>query len=178
MNFKDKEEGELSLDEVEIPVKIDPNGGYERSNTTKETFKRLSTFADAREDVVELRRDLSVKLYRPMGLHETGRLVSRLRYLSMTLGTTAKQQLSKAVKTAFLKVAEKKDRTMTAEERIKLSGNEKMIYEWLGKPRHTAGLWNGLTEEAKVEAIKEVSEMMEDHVWFHLNRLAYDVGEI
>ena len=99
VNFSDKEEGELNLEEVEIPVKIDPNGGYERSNTTKETFKRLATFADAGEEVVELRRDLSVKLYWPMGLHETGRLVSRLRYLSMTLGTTARQ-----TKKAILKI--------------------------------------------------------------------------
>ena len=83
------------LEEVEIPVKIDPNGGYERSNTTKESFRRLLTFADAGEEVVELRRDLDVKLYKPMGLMGPTRLVSRLRYLSMALGTTAKQQLSK-----------------------------------------------------------------------------------
>ena len=100
--YHETEEGELTLEEVKIPVKIDPNGGYERANTTKEMFKRLLTFADAGEEVVELKRDLSVKLYCPMGLHKVGRLVSRLRYLSMTLGTTAKQQLSKAVKTTFL----------------------------------------------------------------------------
>ena len=112
----EKEEGSY-LEEVEIPVKIDPSGGYERANTTKEIFRRLLTFADAGEEFIELRRDLDVKLYKPMGLQGPDKTVSRVRYLSMTLGTTAKQQLSKAVEISFEYVARAKDATMKDEER-------------------------------------------------------------
>ena len=58
---QEKEEGEV-YDEVDIPVKIDPNGTNDRSNTTKVTFIKLDSFADAGEAVIELRRELNIFL--------------------------------------------------------------------------------------------------------------------
>ena len=52
-----KVEEEDSTQKVEIPVKIDPSGSSKASNTTKERFIRLDTFADAGESVIELRRE-------------------------------------------------------------------------------------------------------------------------
>lgn len=164
-------EGKEELDEVEIPVKIDPNGGFERQNTTKETFDRIITFADAGERVISLRRDINVKLYSPMGMQGPSKLVNRLRYLLMTLGTTAKQQLSRAIRTAFEVTSKKQDATMTEEEHKERSMDEKRIFKWLGQPRHA--LWSGLDDETKQEAIKKANVTMEDYIWFQLNRLAY-----
>ena len=100
---QEKEEGEV-YDEVDIPVKIDPNGTNDRSNTTKVTFSKLDSFADAGEAVIELRRELNVKIYKPMGLIGPEKMVSRVRYLTMILGTTAVQQMSKAITEAFKNV--------------------------------------------------------------------------
>ena len=169
---EEKEEaGSSNLYEVDIPVKIDPTGGNERANTTKEKFHRLLTFADAGEELVELRRDLEIKLYSPMGQVGPTKLVGRLRYLSMVLGTTARQQLSKAVRQSFVNVSTDLDATMTDNEREDNSKDEKKIYGWLAKPRQS--LWQGLSDDEKNQAISRANKQMEDQVWFYLYRLAY-----
>ena len=166
----EKEDGEI-FDEVDIPVRIDPSGGNERSNTTKVTFTKIASFAEAGEAVIELRRDLEVKIYKPMGLVGPDKFVSRLRYLFMTLGTTATQQLSKAVTESFKWVSASTDATMKDEEREDISVNDKKICEWLAKPAQA--LWDGLSPERKKEKIETANTMMENHVWFHLYKLVY-----
>ena len=163
---KDDEE-----DTVEIPVKIDPTGNNDRSNTTKVAFPRLSSFADAGEKVIELRRDMNVKLYRPMGLVESSKMITRLRYLTMTLGTTAVQQISTAIIEAFKSVSKAMDATMTNEQREEISRNEISTCNWLSKPRHIG--WNSLPEESKQELIQKANDRVENQVWFQLYSYAY-----
>ena len=110
-------EGDESTQKVEIPVKIDPSGSSKACNTTKEKFNRLNTFADAVQNVIDLRRDLDIKLYKPLGLTGPENFMYRLRYQAMLLGTTTRQQLSKAAEEAFLKVCEAQDATITVAER-------------------------------------------------------------
>ena len=118
---KETLEDQEDVQKVEIPVKIDPSGSSKTSNTTKEKFNRLNTFADAGSNVIELRRDLDIKLYKPLGLVSPANFMYHLRYLAMLLGTTARQQLSKATKEAYLKVCETQDATITKAEREKMA---------------------------------------------------------
>ena len=160
-------------DEVDIPVKIDPSGTTDRSNTTKVTFTKLDSFADAEEVVIELRRELNVKIYKPMGLIGPEKMVSCMRYLTMTLGTTAVQQMSKAVSEAFKNVSKKTDPTMSPEDRELMSVNEKSICDWLAKPRHNPSAWDMLTPKLQEEEISKVNNLVEDQLWFLLYCLAY-----
>ena len=169
---QEKEEGEM-YDEVDIPVKIDPSGTNDRSNTTKVTFVKLDSFADAGEAVIELRRELNVKIYKPMGLIGPAKMVSRMRYLTMTLGTTAVQQMSKAVSEAFKNVSKKVDVTMEQKDRERMSRNEKDICDWLAKPRLNPDAWDLLSSELQVEEVKKVNEAVENQLWFLLYCLSY-----
>ena len=96
-----------------------------------------------------------------------------MRYLTMTLGTTAVQQMSKAVSEAFKNISKKTDATMTHEERERTSVNEKGICDWLAQPRHNALAWRALTPETQEEAINKANGMVEDQLWFFLYCLAY-----
>ena len=169
---REEEDGEM-FDEVDIPVKIDPSGSTDRSNTTKVTFTKLQSFADAGAKVIELRRDLNVNLYKPLGLIGPTKMVSRMRYLTMTLGTTAVQQMSKAITEAFKNVSKKHDVTMTQEDREKLSVNEKGICDWLSRPRFAQVAWDALDPDVQLEEIVSVNQKVEDQMWFFLNCLAY-----
>ena len=70
-----------------------------------------------------------------------------------------------------MKACKTKDATITKAEREKLAENEKLIFEWLLKPKHT--MWDVLGADARALAVERANEAMEDQVWFHLNKLVF-----
>ena len=132
-------------DVVSIPVKINPSGGQGKGNMTESKFKLLDTFADAGERAINLRRELDVKVYGPMGLKGSSQVVERMRYLTIVLGTTAVQQLAKAFSQAFVEVSLVHDPSMDLVKRSNMTQHESQIALWMSQPRST--VWNGLTRQ-------------------------------
>ena len=136
---------------VGIPVKINPEEGGTKTNTTQAKIEMIDSFADAGESAIVFRRELDIKVFSPLGLQPIEKLPSSLRYMRLALGTAAIQQLAKAVSQAFVDVSFAKDPTMTLVERSNMRMDEKSIFDWLGQPR--SRLWDGLTAELQQEAI-------------------------
>ena len=166
------EDGEETPETVSIQVKIDPAKDEAKSNMTKATFNVLEDFSESGEKLIELRRDLDVKVYKGKGI-QTGHqhVPARFQLLSVVCGTNAVQQLTKAIKNAFVTVSSEVDPDLDLVERSNIANDQTRIHAWLEKPR-TKG-WADLTNAEKSDAVKQAYKAFEDVTWFQLNALAY-----
>ena len=147
---------------VSIPVKINPGGGQGKANMMEAKFQVLDTFADAGERVIELRRELDVKVYSPMGLKGKDQVVERMRYLTIVLGTTAVQQLAKSFSQACMEDSLVIDPMMSKETQGTFAQDKAKIAEWIACP--CSKDWDKKTAKDQKTLQIHASMILEDHV--------------